>query len=292
VSNLSARLFVLMQHVLPKHLLTAIVFRIARIRTNSIKNFLLRRFADFYAVNIDEAKLPFPDGFGTFNDFFTRQLVAGARPVDGGADTIVSPVDGIVSAAGQLDADTILQAKGQRYSLPDLLMTDMADADRFRDGDFATIYLAPGDYHRVHSPLDLRLVTARYVPGSLYSVNESTVSFLPRLFTRNERLICRFDGASGPVILIFVGALHVGSITTPWTGRMRPRSKGTVQDLDLSSQGHDRQLRKGDLLGWFNMGSTVIVLLPPDRCRLSPDLVTGKKLRMGQAIGNMRRETA
>jgi len=291
VSRLLARLFVLLQYALPKHLLTAIVFRVAGIRIVSVKNFLIRHFANFYQVNIEEVELPVPDGFDTFNDFFTRQLVAGARPVAGDADSIVSPADGIVSAAGKLDADTILQAKGLRYSLPDLLMTDMADAEEFRDGDFATIYLAPSDYHRVHSPLDLRLIAARYIPGTLYSVNESTVSFLPNLFTRNERLVCHFAGEAGPMILIFVGALHVGSITTPWTGRMRPRSSGTVQDLDISRGGHNRQVQKGDLLGWFNMGSTVIVLLPPDTCRFSPELVTGQRLRTGQAIGRMRRES-
>ena len=292
MSRLLARLFVLVQHVLPKHLMTAMVLRIAGVRRKPVKNFLIRHFTGIYKVNIEEAELPVPDGFDTFNDFFTRQLVAEARPVDGNAGTIVSPADGTVSAAGKLDASAIFQAKGLEYSLPDLLMTDMADADAFHDGEFATIYLAPNDYHRVHSPLNARLVAARYVPGDLYSVNESTVACLPNLFTRNERLICHFDGDTGPMILIFVGALHVGSITTPWTGRIRPRSKGTVEDLDISSGPQPRQLQKGDLLGWFNMGSTVIVLLPPGSGRFSPELVAGKKLRMGQAIGTMRREPA
>ena len=292
MSRLLARLFVLLQYVLPKHMLTAIVFRLAGMRNIAVKNFLIRHFVDIYKVNIEEIESPVPGGFDTFNDFFTRQLVAGTRPVDSNAASIVSPADGIVSAAGKLDADTILQAKGLWYSLPDLLVTDMADAEAFRDGDFATIYLSPSDYHRVHSPLNARLVAARYVPGNLFSVNEATVSLLPNLFTRNERLICHFDGDAGPMILILVGALHVGSITTPWTGRIRPRSRGTVQDLDISSRGVDRQLRKGDLLGWFNMGSTVIVLLPPGTGRFSTELVTGKPLRMGQAIGSMHRETA
>lgn len=288
VRQLSDQLFILLQHVLPKHLMTAIVFRIAAIRTKSIKNFLIRKFVDLYKVDTREVELPVPGGFDTFNDFFTRALASGAREIDTDADSIVSPVDGTVSAAGRLDTDTIFQAKGLRYSLTDLLMTDMPDVEKFTDGEFATIYLAPYNYHRVHCPLDATLVAARYVPGSLYSVSQATVSLVPNLFTRNERLICHFDSDSGPMILIFVGALHVGSITTPWTGRLRPRSKGTVQDLDVSTQRHSTKVQKGDLVGWFNMGSTVIVLLPPGASRLSQDMNAGKLLRVGQAIGRLR----
>lgn len=277
--------FVLLQRVLPKHLLTALIFRLAAIRTKRIKNFLISRFVSLYNVDVGEAALPVPDGYDTFNDFFTRQLADGAREINEAGDSVVSPVDGTVSAAGDIDKDMILQAKGIKYSLADLLMTDMEDATRFSDGSFATIYLAPYNYHRVHCPLKTELVAARYVPGALYSVNAATVSHLPNLFTRNERLICHFDGDAGPMILVFVGALHVGSISTPWTGQIRPQRKGVVQDIDIRKHGHATRLAKGELLGWFNMGSTVIVLFPPGACEVSSDLRPGASVFMGQSIG-------
>ena len=287
MSKLLAWPFVLLQRVLPQHLLTALVFHIARLRTKSIKDFLIRRFVSIYTVDVEEAGLSVPDGYVSFNDFFTRELVDGARPIDSSANAIISPADGTVSAAGNIDSDMLLQAKGKHFSLSDLLMTDIEDANRFRNGLFATLYLAPHNYHRVHCPLSSSLVAARYVPGTLYSVNTSTVSLLPNLFTRNERLICHFDSDAGPLILIFVGALHVGSISTPWTGQIRPRRKGVVQDIDILKRGYPTAAAKGDLLGWFNMGSTVILLLPPGPCELSADAAPGKDVRMGQAIGRM-----
>ena len=287
MSKLLAWPFLILQYILPKHLLTAIVFHIARIRTKPVKDFLIRRFVSIYKVDVEEAALPVPDGYSTFNDFFTRQLVDGARPIDTATNSIVSPVDGTVSATGNLVSDTIFQAKGKHYSLSDLLMTDIADAERFSNGTFATLYLAPYNYHRVHCPLRGRLVAARYVPGALYSVNAATVSLMPNLFTRNERLICHFNGDAGPFILIFVGALHVGSISTPWSGQIRPRRKGVVQDIDILKNELPTELAKGDLLGWFNMGSTVIILLPPGSCELDPAAGSGEKVRMGQAIGRL-----
>jgi phosphatidylserine decarboxylase len=287
MSRLTAWLFVSFQRVLPKHWLTALVFRLAGIRVQPIKNFLIRRFVELYKVDAGEAAMPVPEGYDTFNDFFTRSLASGARRIDAAAGTIVSPVDGTVSAAGKIDADRLLQAKGLHYTLTDLLMTDVGDIRNFEDGSFATIYLAPCNYHRVHSPLDAELTAARYVPGDLYSVNNSTVSVLPNLFARNERLICHFETAAGPMILVFVGALHVGSITTPWTGRIRPRGKGVVREIDISGHGHSKEVRKVDLLGWFNMGSTVIVLLPRATCSFSEDFVAGKSVRMGESIGRL-----
>lgn len=281
--------FLLLQFLLPKHLLTALVFHVARIRFRPVKDFLIRRFAAIYKIDVAEAGAAVPDGYDSLNDFFTRALIDGARPIDGRAESIVSPVDGSVSAAGRIDLNMLFQAKGKEYSLEDLLMTDVRDADRFADGRFATLYLAPHNYHRVHSPLDARLVAARYVPGSLYSVNEATVALLPGLFTRNERLICHFSSDAGPVILVFVGALHVGSISTPWTGEIRPRSKGVVQDVDIEEKGVRTEVKKGDLLGCFNMGSTVILLFPPDSIEFDANLNAGASVRMGQAIGRLGR---
>jgi len=289
MSDFKSRLFVLLQKFLPRLTLTALVFRLTRIRTSSIKNFLIRQFVDHYKVNVEEVKHSVPEDFATFNDFFIRELVAGARQIDAASASVVSPADGTVSAAGKIDKDRIFQAKGLHYTLTDLLATDIDDADKFIDGTFATIYLSPSDYHRVHSPLAGALVAARYVPGDLFSVNEATVACLPNLFTRNERLICHFTTDYGPLVVILVGALNVGSISTRWSGDLRPRIKGVVDDIDIARTGISTRLDKGDLIGWFNMGSTVIVLLPPGSCADLSALASGTKVRMGQAIGNLQK---
>ena len=276
-------LFVALQHLLPKHLVTALIWRVARIRHVATKNFLITRFVGLYKVDIDDVKLEVPAGFATFNDFFVRELLDDARPVDSSDDSIVSPVDGTVSVADAIRNDSIIQAKGIDYSLDDLLATDLEEAAGYVDGTFATIYLAPYDYHRIHAPLDGKLVAARYVPGDLFSVNEATVSRVPGLFRRNERLIMHFETTRGPAAVILVGALNVGSISTPWSGEIRPRTQGVVDQLDLSK--HPTTVKKGDLLGWFNMGSTVILLLPADTCEWDDDLRSGEKVRVGEAIG-------
>lgn len=285
---MKASAFVLLQYLLPRHWLTAVVWRIARIRHPGIKNFLITQFARAFDVDLDEVKLDVPDDFATFNDFFIRELADGARPIDDDSDALISPVDGTVSVAGTIRKDSIFQAKGIDYSLADLLATDLDEAARYVDGSFATIYLAPYNYHRVHAPLAGELTAARYVPGDLFSVNEATVSKLDGLFRRNERLIMHFTTDFGPAVVIFVGALNVGSISTPWTGEIRPRKHGVVDVLDLS--GHPTSVAKGDLLGWFNMGSTVILLLPEGVCEWDDDMEPGETLRMGEEIGEMRKE--
>ena len=282
-----AQLFLLLQRMMPKRLITAIVHRLARIRVRLIKDFLIRSFVKFYEVNLDEVRKSAPDGFTSFNDFFTRELERGSRPIDSSDLSIVSPADGIISAAGSIKKNAVLQAKGIDYSLEELLATDLDEAQRYYDGSFATIYLAPFNYHRVHAPLAGELVAARFVPGSLFSVNLTTVSFLRGLFTRNERLICHFRTAAGPMVLIFVGALNVGSITTPWTGEIRPRKGNMVENIDLQSSSQAKTVNKGDLLGWFNMGSTIILLLPPGVCDWRSGLASGEALRMGEALGRI-----
>jgi phosphatidylserine decarboxylase len=281
-----ARLFVALQYVLPQHFLTAIIWRTARIRNLSIKNFLITRFVSLYNVDIDDVELDVPGDFATFNDFFIRELVDGARPVDANDDRIVSPVDGTVSIAGVIRGDSIIQAKGIDYSLNDLLATDLDKASAYVGGTFATVYLAPYNYHRVHAPLAGTLIAAHYVPGDLFSVNEATVARVSGLFRRNERLVMHFETLRGPAVLIFVGALNVGSISTPWTGEIRPRKTGVVDVSDLSK--YSTEIGKGDLLGWFNMGSTVIMLLPAGRCEWDSDLQPGETLRVGQTIGHLR----
>jgi phosphatidylserine decarboxylase len=278
-----ANTFVILQYLLPRHWLTSVTYRIARIRNPRIKDFLITRFVRLYDVDTDEIKLDLPQDFRTFNDFFVRELNDGAREIDGNADAITSPVDGTLSVAGTLQTDSLLQAKGIDYSLDDLLATDLEESASYIGGRFATIYLAPYNYHRVHAPLEGELVAARYVPGDLFSVNDATVSRVPGLFRRNERLILHFRTAHGSAVLILVGALNVGSISTRWSGEIRPRKGGIVDAIDISR--HDPRVRKGDLLGWFNMGSTVILLLPDDCCEWDDDLEPGDRLRMGESIG-------
>jgi phosphatidylserine decarboxylase len=280
-----ARLFVFLQYVLPRFWLTALVYRLARIPVPAIKDFLITRFVSLYDVEIDDVELDVPAGFKTLNDFFIRELEDGARPIDTSPGSIVSPVDGTLSRSGRLLAGSIMQAKGIDYTLEDLLATDLEQAAALADGSFATIYLAPYNYHRVHAPFDGKVIAARYVPGDLFSVNAATAKYVPGLFRRNERLVLHFATSQGPATVILVGALNVGSISTPWSGQIRPRKSGVVETIDLGN-GPDT-LKKGDLLGWFNMGSTVIILMPNGHCEWNDDLKPGKMLRMGESIGRV-----
>lgn len=286
-STLVAELFLLLQHLVPKHLLTSLVWHLARVRWSPLKNLMIRSFVRVYDVRVDEAARPVPDGYANFNEFFTRELADGVRAVDPSPGTLVSPVDGITSAAGSMEGQHLLQAKGIHYGLQDLLATDVADVALFRGGQFATFYLAPYHYHRVHSPLAGMLTAARYVPGDLFSVNQITVERLPGLFARNERLVCHFQTSAGPMVLIFVGAMNVGSISTPWTGTLRPKKRGVVDDLRLDPADAPLAVAKGQLLGWFNMGSTVIMLLPPSACSWHENLVSQRHVQMGEPIGRL-----
>ena len=279
------QLFIGLQYVMPQHLLTALIWRLARVRHTATKDFLIRRFIAAFDVDIDDVLLAVPNDFATFNDFFIRELNSDARPIDQQRSTIVSPVDGTVSAAAAILENIIFQAKGLDYSLEDLLATDLDEASAFVDGSFATIYLAPYNYHRIHAPLAGELLAARFVPGDLFSVNQATVAKVDGLFRRNERLVMQFKTEHGPAAVIFVGALNVGSITTPWSGEIRPRKQGVVEVLDLSQ--HSTSVEKGDLLGWFNMGSTVILLLPKGACDWDEDLQAGTTLQVGEVIGEM-----
>ena len=282
---MGARLFVFMQYVLPRFWLTAVVYRLARIRTPAVKNFLITHFVSHFDVATEEVKLDIPGGFETFNDFFIRELVDDARPIDADPESIISPADGTVSRSGRLLAGSIMQAKGFDYTLEDLLVTDLQQADALADGSFATIYLAPYNYHRVHAPFDGKVIAAHYIPGDLFSVNAATAEYVSGLFRRNERLVLHIETPRGPAALIFVGALNVGSISTPWSGQIRPRKTGAVEAIDIGNG--PGTIKKGDLLGWFNMGSTVIVLMPKDTCEWHDDLAPGKTVRMGESIGRL-----
>ena len=281
-----ARLFVYLQYLLPRFWLTSLIYRVARIRNVAVKDFLITKFVRLYDVDIDDVKLDVPADFETFNAFFIRELESNARPVDSDVLSIVSPVDGTVSSAGPIRNNSIFQAKGLDYSLEDLLATDLQDARRYIDGSYATIYLAPYNYHRIHAPLDGKVVAARYIPGDLFSVNTATAANVPGLFRRNERLVVHLESAHGPYALVFVGALNVGSISTPWSGEIRPRKTGVVEMISLES-GPDA-VRKGDLLGWFNMGSTVILLLPAGISSWKTGLDPKATVRMGETIGTVQ----
>lgn len=285
-----ARLFAYIQFVLPKFWLTAAVYRLARVRHVAFKNFLITRFVRLFDIDTDDIRLAFPDDFATFNDFFIRELRDGARPIDAAPGLVVSPVDGTISQAGRLRGGALLQAKGIEYSLDELFGNNIDEARVFADGCFATIYLAPYNYHRVHAPLAGELVSASYVPGDLFSVNVATATNIHGLFCRNERLILNFRNEQGPASLILVGALNVGSISTPWTGELRPRHAGGIETVDLGRE--KIFVGRGDLLGWFNMGSTVILLLPDARYDWRDTLSAGTTVRMGQAIGACRHATA
>ena len=284
-----AALFVALQYLLPQHLLTALIWRIARIRQPAIKDFLITRFIELFDVDVEDIEQDVPGGFATFNEFFIRELRSDARPIDSSKDSVVSPVDGTVSVAAAIRGNSIIQAKGIDYSLDELLSTDLEQANAYIDGSFTTIYLAPYNYHRIHAPLDGELVAARYIPGDLFSVNEATVARVNGLFRRNERLVMHFKTDRGPAALIFVGALNVGSISTPWTGELRPKKRGVVDVLGLSTA--STTIRKGDLLGWFNMGSTVILLMPSGTCEWEKDLRAGQTVRVGKAIGQLLPKT-
>jgi phosphatidylserine decarboxylase len=276
---------ILLQTLLPQHLLSALAFRIARCTWKPWKNFLIRRFIARYGVDLGEANHQNIRDFPTFNAFFTRALRPNARPIDPAPDGIVSPVDGALYEAGTLDGERMLQAKGKVYSVTALLGGDRELAVRFHDGAFATIYLSPRDYHRVHMPLDGRLEKMLYVPGDLFSVNPATTAAVDNLFARNERVVSVFRGTDGRrFVVCLVGAMLVGGMETVWHGQVtpaRPR-RPLVRGYD---DGPGYRLAKGGEMGRFNMGSTVILLFEPGDVVWSAGLQSGAKLRMGQCIG-------
>lgn len=283
--SLADRLFVGMQHLLPQHLLSRGMRAFARVRARPVKNLAIRAFLGMYPINLAEAEHTDPTRYESFNAFFTRALKPGARPVDASHGAVVSPVDGTVSQAGPIERDMLLQAKGIHYSVADLLGGDTALAARFDDGAFATIYLAPYNYHRIHMPLPGTLTHARFVPGDLYSVNRATAAQVPGLFARNERIACVFDTEAGPMAVVLVGALFVGSMSLAWTGEVTAAAGRRVYDLDTGNP--PVTLEKGAELGRFNMGSTVVLLWPRGAVRLEERLAPGAALRMGERIARL-----
>ncbi len=277
------RAFVALQYLLPQHLLSRIVWRATRCETTWWKNALIGYFLRHFAVNMAEAAESDPFAYPSFNHFFTRALRAGARTVAQEPFCIVSPVDGIVSAAGAIEGDRLFQAKGHGYTL-DQLLGDAALARRFKDGWYSTLYLAPHNYHRVHMPLAGALAATVHVPGRLFSVNTTTTAQVPRLFARNERVLCLFETDSGPLAVILVGALFVGSMSTVWAGEITPHRDARLSEL--AAKGSAIRLERGAEMGRFNMGSTVILLLGSG-VQWAPALVAGNPVRVGESIGRL-----
>ncbi len=282
---------ILLQFILPHHALSRLVLWLTRIRWRPFKNLLIRMFVRGFRPDLSDAALTDPYAYEDFNAFFTRALRPGARPLGGDARTIVSPVDGTMNLCGRLDANRLLQAKGHWYSLEALLAGAAGQwAAPFRDGSFATIYLAPYNYHRIHMPADGTLAAAWYVPGRLFSVNTVASRLVPGLFARNERLVLLFEGTTGAFAVIFVGALNVGSMATVWHGDVTPRRPRVVAELPLPPQAQ-RFRERGAEIGRFNMGSTVIVLFGPDAARLH-SIATGTPMRVGLPLGALRDEAS
>ena len=265
-----------LQYLLPQHFLSRLMFRFARIENSWIKNNFTRWFVKHYQVNLSEAKIENIDDFTHFNDFFTRSLKSSLRPIS--SSKLISPVDGVVSQSGKIDDMQILQAKGRQYSIAELL-ADKASKS-FKNGSFSTIYLSPKDYHRIHMPCDGTLLEMKYIPGNLFSVNQKTVTHVEKVFARNERLVCLFKTEFGQMAFVMVGAIFVGSKQTAWEGQITPPYGKKI--INYNYKDKEINLSKGDELGRFNMGSTVIMLLPENSIEIS--LIEGQELKMGQGI--------
>lgn len=277
-----SRLFVWFQYLLPQHAVSRLVLAATRVRAPWFKDWTIRSFLKLYRVDMTEAVESDPFRYATFNEFFTRALKGGARPVTGGDDAIACPVDGLVSEAGAVDHGRLLQAKGRYYRLTELLAAQPW-ARHFEGGSFATIYLAPFNYHRVHMPLRGKLLDTVYVPGRLFSVNSATAQHVPGLFARNERVLTLFDSSAGRFALVLVGALNVGSMATVWAGDITPASRRRIAKVPAPPT----TLEKSAELGRFNMGSTVILLFEPNRARWLPEVRAGSVVRLGQPLGRI-----
>jgi phosphatidylserine decarboxylase len=280
----SDRLAVLPQYLLPKGALTNFAGRVAGAKGGNMTTGLIRWFVAKYDVNMDEAANPDIASYHSFNEFFTRALKPGARPL-AKAD-FVCPVDGRISQFGAIDDDQIFQAKGHRFSTSALVGGDAALAAKFRHGSFANLYLSPRDYHRIHMPCDGRLTRMIYVPGSLFSVSPAAARGIPGLFARNERVVCVFDTANGPFVLVLVGATIVGSMATVWHGVVNPPRHADVKEWTYDDQ--QIVLKKGEEMGRFLLGSTVVMLFPKDKLHFNDAWQPAGPVRLGETMANLR----
>ena len=277
---MSDRLAVLPQYLLPKQALTALAGRIARAQGGRLTSALIAWFVRRYGVNMSEAANPDIASYASFNDFFTRALKDGARPL--ARAELLCPVDGAISQYGAMQKDQIFQAKGHHYSSRALLGGDAALAAQFDDGSFATLYLSPRDYHRIHMPCAGSLRRMIYVPGELFSVNPTTARGVPGLFARNERVVCIFDSAQGPFALVLVGATIVGSMATVWHGVVNAQRSGALREWPYADSAV--MLEQGQEMGRFLLGSTVVLLFPKGPLQFNPAWAPGAAIRMGEAM--------
>lgn len=278
------QIYIGIQYILPHRFLSKIVFKIMQIQWKPLKNFIIKRISKAYQVNMQEAQSSNLDDYPDFNAFFTRKLKDGVRPIDSNPQNIISPVDGAISQCGEISKDKIFQAKGFDFSIQELLACDDKTSDSFKNGQFATIYLSPKDYHRMHAPIDCEVTKTVHVPGRLFSVAKWTAESIPRLFARNERLVCYMDTEFGQIAYILVGAIFVSSMETVFNGLVTPPYANKVQEVPLI--GHTK-LKKGDEVGRFNMGSTVILLFPSNTVCLDSQLKENTTVKLGEKIAEI-----
>ncbi|WP_218944234.1 archaetidylserine decarboxylase [Marinicella rhabdoformis] len=270
------------QYILPHRMLSRLMYHLMRIRFKPIKHFTLNRMIKAFNINLDEAASANYDDYEHFNAFFTRALKPSVRPIDTMSDSIISPVDGVISQVGQIKDGRIFQAKGHEFTCKELIASEF-DED-FRNGSFITIYLSPKDYHRMHAPVTCELKSMRHIPGRLFSVADWTTQKIPRLFARNERLVNILQTQAGKVAYVYVGAILVSSMETVCNGVITPPYASQVTDIIPEGKTH---YNKGDEMGRFNMGSTVILLFPKDSMAFEPELQAGSPLKMGERMGTM-----
>lgn len=277
---MSDRLAVLPQYLLPKQALTTLAGKFASAQLGGLTTSVIRRFVARYNVNMGEAANPDITSYASFNDFFTRALKPGARPL--AAADLICPVDGAISQCGPIAKDQIFQAKGHTYSTTALVGGDAEAAARFDNGHFATLYLSPRDYHRIHMPCAGELRRMVHVPGDLFSVNPTTARGVPGLFARNERVVCFFESAQGPFVLVLVGATIVGSMATVWHGQVNPPRTGTLRQWDYAKG--QVSLLQGEEMGRFLLGSTVVMLFPQGPLQFNPQWAPMRAIQLGEAM--------
>ncbi len=271
------------QYLIPQHSLSVLMHKLTGSEVTWFKNSFIRFITAKYKVNINEAAETDLAFFPSFNAFFTRALKAGARQIAEGEAVITSPVDGVVSQIGNVVQGQLVQAKGREYSVLELLGGAQLLAKQFDQGQFATIYLSPKDYHRIHMPLTGTLRKMTYIPGKLFSVNPRTARTVPKLFARNERVVTVFDTEQGPIVMVLVGAIFVGSMETVWSGKITPPYGKNIQHWDYEGE-QAITLQKGEEMGRFNMGSTVVMLLPLESKLFKTELSAGTAIQLGQAM--------
>lgn len=279
------KLSVFLQSIAPQHLISRLIGLLAECRWVTLKNGLIKNFIKIYNVDVCAALSENINDYPNFNSFFIRQLKPELRPIVQKPNEIACPVDGAISQIGNIEKDSLIQAKGFYFSLLTLLGRSEKLAQLFYDGKFATLYLSPKDYHRVHMPLSGKLRETIYVPGKLFSVNTHSTQSVPNLFARNERLICIFETAIGPMAIILVGAMCVSSIHTVWDPSPQPRK---LKFISYAENKNEIYLERGEELGYFKMGSTVIVLFPKNKIDWAPPLNEDSIVRMGQLFGIIR----